>query len=71
MRFLSRAFDERFFEYRRRSTSIAGIAGGVLALCLFDYRYFHDHVWSWDLLAIGLTFVGVKLTLMAWYYLTA
>jgi hypothetical protein len=71
MRFLSRAFDERFFDYRRRSTSIAGIAGGVLALCLFEYRYFHDHVWSWDLLAIGLTFVGVKLTLMAWYYLTA
>ena len=70
MSFLSRMVDERFFEYRRRSSSIAGIAGGVLALCLFEYRYFVNHRWSWDLFAVGVTFVGVKLALMSWYYLT-
>ncbi len=70
MSFLNRILDERFFEYRRRSTSIAGIFGGVLALCLFEYRFFVDHHWDWDLLAVGLTFVGVKMTLMAWYYLS-
>jgi hypothetical protein len=71
MRFLRSILDERFFEYRRRSTSIAGVVGGVLALCLFAYRYYHDHLWSWDLFAVGFTFVGVKLAVMAWHYMTA
>ena len=70
MSLLSRIVDERFLEHRRRSTSLAGIIGGVLALCLFYYRYFVNHVWSWDLLAVGLTFAGVKLAMMTWYYLT-
>jgi hypothetical protein len=71
MSFLSRLFDERFWSHRRRSTSAAGIASAVLAIVLFEYRYFVDHVWRWDLLAIGITFVVVKLALMTWYYLTA
>jgi hypothetical protein len=29
-----------------------------------------DHILNWDLLAVGLTFVVVKLAMMAWYYLT-
>jgi hypothetical protein len=70
MTMLPRAMDERFWEFRRRSTSIAGIVGGVLALLLFAFRFYHDHVWSWDLLAVGLTFVGVKLVLMAYFYAT-
>lgn len=70
MSFLSRWVDERFFRHRQRSTSIAGVSGGVLTLVLFYYRYYFDHVWSWDLFAVGLTFVTVKLTLMAWYFLT-
>lgn len=61
--------DERFFEYRRRSTSVAGILCALLALVLFEYRFLHDHVLRWDLLAVGLTFVFVKLALMAWFYL--
>jgi hypothetical protein len=68
---LSRLIDERFWEYRRRSTSVAGIASTALAIGLFEYRYFISHVWSWDLLAIGIAFVAVKLALMAWYYMTA
>lgn len=70
MTILRKIFDERFFEHRRRSTSIAGIAGAVLALCLFEYRLLVNHVLNWDLLAIGLTFVLIKLAMMTWYYLT-
>jgi hypothetical protein len=69
MSLLSRLVDERFFEYRRRSSSTAGIVGGVLAILLFEYRYFVNHLWSWDLFAVGVTFVAVKLALMSWYYL--
>ncbi len=70
MKFLGKVLDERFWEHRRRSTSIAGIVTAVLALCLFEYRFLVNHRWSWDLLAVGLTFVVIKLALMTWYYLT-
>ena len=59
--------DERFLTHRLRSTSIAGITGGFVAIGLFAYRYYVDHFWSWDLLAVGVTIVLVKLTLMIWY----
>jgi hypothetical protein len=42
------------------------MAGGALAICLFGWRYYVDHVVSWDLLVVGLTFVVVKLAVMAW-----
>ena len=67
---IGRLLDERFFEYRRRSTSIAGIVAAELAVLLFAYRYFIEHVARWDLLAIGVAFLVVKLALMAWYALT-
>jgi hypothetical protein len=67
---LNAVVDERFLYHRLRSTSLAGIAGGVLAIALFAYRYYANHVWSWDLFAVGLTIVVVKLTAMAWYRLT-
>jgi hypothetical protein len=60
--------DERFFANRLRSTSTAGILSTALALCLFLYRFYANHVFSWDLLSIGLTFVGVKYALMFWSY---
>jgi hypothetical protein len=69
MRLITRLVDERFLEYRRRSTSTAGIITAVLALVLFEYRYFVNHQWSWELFAVGLTFVVIKLALMTWYYL--
>ncbi|HEV7993383.1 MAG TPA: hypothetical protein VGP25_16275 [Gemmatimonadaceae bacterium] len=59
--------DERFLEHRLRATSIAGIATAVLALLLFMYRYYHDHVVRTDLLATGLLFVVVKYSLLFWY----
>ena len=71
MSLLSRFIDERFWAHRQRSTSIAGVACAELALILFFYRYFFQHIVSWDLLAVGATFAVVKLSLMTWYYLTA
>ena len=62
--------DERFLSHRQRSTSLASVIGGMLAVALFAYRYFVNGIWSWDLFAVAATIVVVKLTLMTWYYLT-
>jgi hypothetical protein len=59
--------DERFLMHRLKSTSLAGICGGVLAAGLFSYRYYVNDVWSWDLLAVAVAFAVVKLTAMAWF----
>ena len=66
---LGRTVDERFLMHRLKSTSLAGVVGGVTAVGLFAWRYFVDHVWSWDLFAVGATIVAVKLAAMAWYRL--
>ena len=70
MSLLSRLIDERFLAHRQRATSIGGTAGGAVAICLFGWRYYVDHVWSWDLLAVGVTVVVVKLSVMVWSALT-
>ena len=62
--------DERFFDRRRRSSSVAGIAGGTVASALFLYRLHADHVVDWYLFAVALTIVVVKMGLMAWYHFT-
>ena len=67
---LGRAIDERFLNRRLRSTSTAGIIGGVFAICLFAWHYYVDHFWSWDLFAVSVTIVGIKLAVMTWYSLT-
>ncbi len=64
---LNRFVDERFLEHRRRSSSIAGILAACLAVVLFELRFFLDHIWSWDLLAVALTFVIVKMSLFTWF----
>jgi hypothetical protein len=46
------------------------IVATVVAIGLFVYRDYADCVWSWDLLAVALTLVGVKVALMAWYLFT-
>jgi hypothetical protein len=68
--FFGRAIDERFLTHRLRSTSIAGVTGGALAMGLFAYRYYHDNFWSWDLFAVGASIVAVKLAVLTWYRLT-
>ena len=67
---LGKVIDERFLQHRLKSTSLAGIVGGVLSILLFAYRFYVNHVWSWDLLAVAMTFVVVKLLAMVWYRAT-
>lgn len=67
MNLFDRLVDERFLVHRLRSSSTGGIAGGVLAIGLFAWRYYVDHRWSWDLFAVALTIVGVKVVLMLWH----
>ena len=64
---LGQFVDERFLEHRRRSSSIAGIVGCLVAVALFEYRLFFNNIWSWDLLAVILTFGVVKTSLFFWY----
>jgi hypothetical protein len=59
--------DERFLKHRLRATSTAGIASASLALLIFLYRYYHDHVFRVDLLLVGLVFVVLKYALLFWY----
>ena len=59
--------DERFLEHRRRSTSMAGIVGGLVAIGLWAYHFFAEHIWNRDLFAVAVTIAGVKLALMIWY----
>lgn len=69
--FLGPLVDEHFLEHRRRASSIAGFAATLLAIVLFEYRYFHDHVLNRDLLSIALVFVFVKLGMFLWYRFNA
>jgi hypothetical protein len=68
---LGKFVDERFLDHRRRSSSIAGIAAACLAVALFEYRFFWNHIWSWDLLAVALVFVVLKMSLFTWFRFNA
>ena len=61
--------DERFLDHRRRAASLAGFAGGILAVGLWAYHYFADHIWKWELFAIAVTIALVKQTTLLWYRL--
>jgi hypothetical protein len=69
-RIFGKMIDERFLNHRLKSSSVGGIAGAVVAVGLFEYRYFVNHFWSWDLLVVAVTIVGVKMAVMAWYLIT-
>jgi hypothetical protein len=62
--------DERFLMHRLRSTSIAGVMGGLIAVGLFAYQYYGKGIWRWDLFAVAATIAVVKLAAMAFYRLT-
>ena len=62
--------DERFLTHRLRSTSLGGMLGGALACLLFAWHYYVDHFVSWDLVAVIVTIVAVKLTVLLWYRIT-
>jgi hypothetical protein len=61
--------DERFLMHRLRSTSIAGVLGGFLAVALWAYQYHANDVWRWDLFAVAATMAVVKLAAMAFFRL--
>ena len=62
--------DERFMLHRLKSTSLAGVTGGLVAVGLWAYQYYAEHVWSWHLFAVAATMASVKLGAMAWYRFT-
>jgi hypothetical protein len=62
--------DERFFTHRLKSTSIAGVCGGLVAVGLWAYRYYIDGAFSWDLAAVATTMAFIKLAAMAWFRFT-
>lgn len=65
--FLARFVDERFLEHRRKSSSLAAIAGVLVAGAAFEYRLIAQHVISWDLFAVLLVMAVVKMGMFAWY----
>jgi hypothetical protein len=65
---LRRFVDERYLERRLRSSSVAGFTASFAAVALFEYRYFNNHIWNWDLLAVALIFVVMKLLMRLWYW---
>jgi hypothetical protein len=67
---LGKLIDERFLQHRLRSTSIAGIAGALLALGLWAYHFFAQGILNWELFAIAATVAVVKVILMIWYRVT-
>ncbi len=67
---LGKLVDERFMSHRRRALRTAGLTGFIVADLLFGYRYFVNHVLSWDLLAVVLTVAVVYFALIIWYLVT-
>jgi hypothetical protein len=64
---LNQFVDERFLEHRRRSSSIAGFATLFLALGVFEYRIFFNHVIDWEMGTVMLAFAVVKISMFIWY----
>jgi hypothetical protein len=62
--------DERFLDHRRRSSTLAMIAGAIAAGGLFEYHLLRQHRIDWELASILLAMVFVKLAAMAWYHFT-
>jgi uncharacterized membrane protein YhhN len=67
---IGKLVDERFMNHRLRAQRAAGLAGFIVADLLFGYRYFVNHVRSWDLLTVVLTVAGIYFVLIAWYLFT-
>lgn len=67
MSVLSGSVDERFLMHRLKATSFASMIGVTLAMSLFAYHYWEDHVWNWELFSIGAVMALVKQGVMAWY----
>ena len=67
---LGKLVDERFLSYRKRAQRLGGLVGFLVADVLFGYRYFVNHIRSWDLLAVVLSVTVVYIVLIVWYLVT-
>ncbi|MGA7244558.1 MAG: hypothetical protein WBX19_15325 [Terracidiphilus sp.] len=67
--FLGKYVDERFLEHRRRSSSLAAIAGVCVAGGIFEYRIIAQHVIVWDLFAVVAVMALVKMGMFTWFRL--
>ena len=67
--FLGQFVDERFLEHRRKASSVAGIITALLALVVFEYRLLRYGVFDWELAAVAVVFVAIKMGLFLWYRL--
>ena len=65
--FIGQFVDERFLEHRRKASSVAGIIVVVLALVMFEYRLLRYGVFDWELAAVAVVFVAIKMGLFLWY----
>jgi len=70
-RFLGFAFDERFLDHRRRSSTFALMAGALLSGGLFEYHLIAQHRFDWDLAAVLGGMVLVKYIAFTWLRLRA
>lgn len=64
-----RFVDERFAGHARRSLSLGGAAGILVAVGLFDFHLIARHEWHSELLAVAFAIAGVHLLAMLWYLL--
>jgi hypothetical protein len=62
--------DERFLTHRLRSSSLAGIAGMLVAAGMFFYDLFGKELIRWDLFAIIASAAVVKIAVLTWYRFT-
>jgi hypothetical protein len=58
--------DERFLDHRRRSSTLAMIAGALVSGSLFEYRLIAQHRYDWGMAAVLLAMLATKLTAMTW-----
>ncbi|HTV13806.1 MAG TPA: hypothetical protein VME68_03765 [Acidobacteriaceae bacterium] len=70
-RFLGIAFDERFLDHRRRSSTFATMVGAVISGGLFEYHLIAQHRYDWDLAAVLGGMVITKYAAFAWFRLRA
>jgi hypothetical protein len=64
---LGKFVDERFLEHRKRSSSLAAIAGVFAAGGIFEYRLIAQHVIDWNLFAVVAVMAVVKMGMFTWY----
>jgi hypothetical protein len=68
--FFSREIDERFLMHRLKSTSLAGVIGGLVCVGLWAYHYYGHGEFRWDLFAVVATMAAVKVATMVYYRTT-